>query len=75
MSALAVRETETIMTGKIVGNMWTGEMTVFCPHCKAFQTVWLDGSKLMPTRKFIQERGKIYHDCGSMEPCRLYPSW
>lgn len=51
------------------------EAVAFCPRCKAFQTVWLNGNRLMPTRKFSQEGGEIYHDCGSSQPCRLYQGW
>ncbi len=51
------------------------EAVAFCPRCKALQTVWLNGNTLMPTRKFSQEGGEIYHDCGSSQPCRLYQGW
>ncbi len=51
---------------------WSGEAVAFCPRCKAFQTVWFSGDKLLPTRKFVQEGNLIYHDCGSSQPCRLY---
>ncbi|MBI4188034.1 MAG: hypothetical protein HY529_02395 [Chloroflexi bacterium] len=51
------------------------EAVVFCPHCKALQTVWISGSELLPTRKFNQVGNDIYHDCGSSQPCRLYWAW
>jgi hypothetical protein len=51
---------------------WSGEAVAFCPRCRALQTVWIDGNKLMTTRKFHQVGSKIYHDCGSSQPCRLY---
>ncbi len=50
----------------------TEEVMAFCPRCKALQTVWLNGSTLMPTRKFTQVENQIYHNCGSTQPCRLY---
>lgn len=50
----------------------TGEVVVFCPRCKALQTVQISGSRLTPTRKFFQDGPYIYHDCGSRQPCRLY---
>jgi len=50
----------------------TGEAIAFCPKCKALQTIWIDNSKLMVTRKYYQKDKLIYHDCGSEEPCRLY---
>ena len=50
----------------------TGEVVVFCPQCKALQTVQISGVRLLPTRKFFQVGPYIYHDCGSKRPCRLY---
>lgn len=51
------------------------EVMAFCPGCKAFQTVWLDGGRLMSTRRFIQQGNQVYHNCGSDQPCHLYYSW
>lgn len=48
------------------------ERMAFCPGCKAIQTVWLNGDRLMSTRKFIQVGNYVYHNCGSSQPCRLY---
>lgn len=48
------------------------EVMVFCPSCKAFETVWFNRGALNQTRKFTQYGHHIYHDCGSKEPCRLY---
>ncbi len=48
------------------------EVMVFCPSCKAFQTVWFTDGALNQTRKFMQYGNHIYHDCGCSEPCRLY---
>jgi hypothetical protein len=50
----------------------TGEVVVFCPKCKAMQSVQISGNRLTPTRKFTQVGPYIYHDCGSRQPCRLY---
>jgi hypothetical protein len=50
----------------------TGELMVFCPWCKSFDTVWFDDGTLMSPRKFRQEGDRVYHDCGSDRPCRLY---
>jgi hypothetical protein len=50
----------------------TEEVMAFCPRCKALQTVWLQGNIMMPTRKFSQAGGRIYHNCGSSQPCILY---
>ena len=51
------------------------ELMAFCPHCKTLETVWCTGNTLVQTRKFSQVGIRIYHDCGSMEPCRLYRTW
>jgi hypothetical protein len=50
----------------------SNEVMVFCPSCKAFETLWFTSSALNQTRKFTQYGNHIYHDCGSNEPCRLY---
>ena len=47
------------------------ERVAFCPNCKTYETLWFQGDRLMQTRKFSQSDTKIYHDCGSNEPCRL----
>jgi hypothetical protein len=51
------------------------EVMAFCPGCKAFQTVWLEGERLMSTRRFIQEGSQVYHNCGADQPCQLYYTW
>jgi len=48
------------------------EVIAFCPSCKALETLWLTDDRLIQSRKFSQDGGQIYHDCGSCEPCRLY---
>ena len=48
------------------------EFVVFCPHCKNMETIWLGGDSLLTERRYNQRKGRIYHDCGSPEPCRLY---
>jgi hypothetical protein len=53
----------------------TVEVVAICPKCKALQTIWVNDGVLMSTRKFAQVGGRIYHDCGSAQPCRLYHSW
>ncbi len=50
------------------------ELLVFCPKCKALETLWFDNGYLMQTRKFDQNDGRVYHDYGSEEACRLYRS-
>ena len=56
----------------VIANSTIAEVTVLCPECKAFQTVFLIGNQLMSTRKFSQRTGQIFHDCGAKTPCRLY---
>ncbi len=51
------------------------EMVTWCPQCGSVETLMFAGNVLVPTRKFHQENGKIYHDCGTIKPCRLYRSW
>ena len=53
-------------------NRLSKEVMVFCPSCKAFETIWFTKGALNNTRKFTQYGNHIYHDCGSNEPCRLY---
>jgi hypothetical protein len=74
MVMLAVKEEKTSGIQKAEYATWSGEATAFCPRCKALQTVWIDGNTLMPTRKFYQVGSRIYHDCGSSQPCCLYRS-
>ena len=71
MTLVAVREEEKVEIQGL-NRQTTGEVVVFCPKCKALQTVQISGSYLMPTRKFFQRGAYIYHDCGSTQPCRLY---
>ena len=72
MPLLTVKEREAYNIEQFAHVVWSEEALAFCPGCKAFQTVWISGNKLMPTRKFTQEGNEIYHDCGSSQPCRLY---
>jgi len=68
---IAVRDAPNT-TLKAGGRCRSGDVVAFCPRCKAFQTIHIEGSTLTPTRKFTQVGSQIYHDCGSVEPCRLY---
>ncbi|HLB27773.1 MAG TPA: hypothetical protein VJK47_01030 [Dehalococcoidales bacterium] len=56
----------------VIANSTIAEVTVLCPECKAFQTVFLIGNQLMRTRKFSQRNDQIFLDCGAKMPCRLY---
>ena len=47
------------------------ELVAFCPKCKAFETLWFNGDEMVHTRKYIQDGKRVYHDCGSEEPCQL----
>ena len=52
------------------------EVLCSCPGCKTFETVWVRGDVLIPTKRFKQDStGKVYHDCGSDKPCRLFPKF
>ena len=48
------------------------EPAAICPGCKTLETLYLSSGQLAPTRKFNQNDGHIYHDCGSKKPCHLY---
>ena len=50
------------------------ELISFCPSCKTLETLWFVGGTLMTTRRFRQENGSVYHNCGSTKPCRLHRS-
>jgi hypothetical protein len=52
--------------------LFEGELAVFCQGCKTLETLWFINGHLIETRKFNQTDGQVYHDCGSLEPCRLY---
>ena len=71
MTLVAVREEEKAEIQGL-GPQAVAEVVVFCPKCKALQTVQVSGSHLVTTRKFFQRGTYIYHDCGSNQPCRLY---
>ena len=53
-------------------NRLSKEVMAFCPACKAFETIWFNNGTLNQTRKFMQSGNYVYHDCGSIEPCRLH---
>jgi phage FluMu protein Com len=55
-----------------IDSVGSTEVVVFCPGCKALETLYFNESQLIPTRKYAQKMGGIYHACGSNEPCRLY---
>lgn len=52
------------------------ELLASCPRCKTFETLWFKGDVLTPTRRFTQGHNqRVYHGCGSHEPCRLFPKF
>jgi len=64
------RETRPIIAAE------ANEFMVFCPGCGTFETVWLgEDGLIVPTRKFFQEGSRVYHNCGSGQPCRFYHGW
>jgi phage FluMu protein Com len=71
MVFVAVKE-ENVTNVQKANDNWPGEVVIFCPRCKALQTVLIYGKRLMPTRKYFQVGNLIYHDCGSNRACRLY---
>jgi hypothetical protein len=69
-----VKEKKILRGLAVNAELQTEEVLAFCPGCKALQTVWLKGNELLPTLKFKQISSQVYHNCGSKQPCRLYPS-
>jgi len=51
------------------------EVMVHCRGCKTLETLWFKGKTMMPTKKFSQRRGQVYHDCGTKLPCLLLRRW
>ena len=72
MSTSFIENRQVLSTIIAEDNRLAEEVMVFCPACKAFETVWFNNGTLNQTRKFTQYGNHIYHDCGSKEPCRLY---
>jgi hypothetical protein len=74
MTITLTRPTKPVIAKKIrhIVNVRFDEVVALCPKCKTLETLWFTEDGLMETRKFIQEGTKIYHDCGSDEPCRLF---
>ena len=71
--ALMKRENPTIANNaKAIMPSKSDEAVAFCPRCKTLETLYFLRGHLIPTRKFSQNDGHIYHDCGSYTPCRLY---
>lgn len=50
------------------------EVLAYCPECKAHQTVMvsMETGEMQWTRKFVQVGNRVWHDCGSKQPCKLF---
>ncbi len=48
------------------------ELVAYCPGCKALETIAIGARGFFPTSRYALKNGKVYHHCGSAEPCRLY---
>ena len=72
MPSVIARERQLSSAGGARHSARSDEVMALCPLCKTFETLWFTGSKLVQTRKFTQYGDKVYHDCGSDEPCSLY---
>lgn len=48
------------------------ELIASCPKCKNLETVRFVDGRLVQTKRFTQRYEKVYHNCGSETPCRLY---
>jgi len=72
MPEVTRRQAVTRVRNEIPSGMTSSEeLVALCPKCKAFETLWFNGDKMVPTRKYIQIGKRVYHDCGSQEPCHL----
>jgi hypothetical protein len=74
MALTLVKQPESTISEPMAMDVSTGEheLVVFCPKCKTLETLWFTNGRLLPSIKFSQVNGELYHDCGSQEPCRLY---
>ena len=49
------------------------EFIVVCSRCGTIETIWVSADGLLvPTQKFNQYGGHLYHDCGADAACQLY---
>jgi len=48
------------------------DVIVQCPKCRTLETLQFAGEIMSPSSKFSQKNGLVYHDCGSVSPCRLF---
>ncbi|MBA7472839.1 hypothetical protein ES707_08171 [subsurface metagenome] len=50
------------------------ELVAQCRECLCFETLFFRGNTLMKTKRFKQGSDqRVYHDCGTDKPCRLFP--
>lgn len=66
------RQPEVAIDARQISLIGMDELIVFCPRCKTLETLCFAEDVLVKTPKFSQQNGRIYHDCGSNDPCRLY---
>ena len=72
MAEVTGQEEKTRVSDEIPrGLIPSEEIVAFCPKCKAFETLWFNGDEMINTRKYFQSGKRVYHDCGSAEPCQL----
>jgi hypothetical protein len=48
------------------------EVLVVCPHCKTMETLLFGDGHFFTNRKFVETETGLYHNCGSVSPCRFY---
>lgn len=65
-------KTEVAVDPRQISLVGMDELIVFCPKCKTLETLCFAEDTLIRTPKFRQLAGRIYHDCGTTDPCRLY---
>ncbi len=50
------------------------DVLAVCPGCKTIETICFVGNTMERTSRFRQVDGNVYHDCGTVIPCRLFRS-
>jgi hypothetical protein len=72
MTTTAVKERRRPIETRPAKKGPSGEFAAFCPGCKAFETLWLNNGVMTPTPKFHQDGERVFHNCGSAEPVKMY---
>ncbi|MFC2022785.1 hypothetical protein ACFLTL_01300 [Chloroflexota bacterium] len=72
MVPVSIERRKTTRRGSRIIEADTSGIVAFCPKCKTLETLWFACDILIQTTRFHQNSGRVYHECGSVEPCHLY---